>query len=128
MEDNKNYENVRTAIVLPTLCRNKHLEKCLDSLMKNPWAKYVDLYIGVDYPAKKSHWPGYREILKLMEDVNQKYGNTVIMVTHNDAIKQMADRVIRLRDGKIRKICGEEEEYGYPDHFRLSGSGEDHFY
>lgn len=44
-----------------------------------------------------------KEILKLIEDVNQKYGNTVIMVTHNDAIKNMADRVIRLRDGQIRK-------------------------
>ena len=67
MEDNKNYENVRTAIVLPTLCRNKHLEKCLDSLRKNPWAKYVDLYIGLDYPANDAHWPGYRKVLKLME-------------------------------------------------------------
>ena len=56
-----------TAIIVPTLCRHKHLEKCLDSLMKNPWAQYVDLYIGLDYPAKESHWPGYREILKLME-------------------------------------------------------------
>lgn len=44
-----------------------------------------------------------KEILKLIEDVNQKYGNTVIMVTHNDTIKNMADRVIRLRDGQIRK-------------------------
>lgn len=63
----KNYKNVRTAIVLPTLCRAQHLEKCLNSLMKNPWAKYVDLYIGLDYPAKDSHWPGYRKILQLME-------------------------------------------------------------
>ncbi len=67
MDKNNGYKNVKTAIVLPTLCRNKHLEKCLDSLMKNPWAQYVDLYIGLDYPAKDSHWPGYREILKLME-------------------------------------------------------------
>ena len=34
--------------------------------------------------------------------MNKKYGNTVILVTHNDAIKRMADRVIRLRDGAIR--------------------------
>ena len=40
---------------------------------------------------------------KLIEEVNQKYGNTIVMVTHNDAIKQMADRVITLRDGMIRK-------------------------
>ena len=44
-----------------------------------------------------------QEILSLIEKVNQTYGNTVIMVTHNDAIKNMADRVIRLRDGMIRK-------------------------
>ena len=43
-----------------------------------------------------------KEILKLIETVNQKYGNTVIMVTHNDAIRLMADRVVRLRDGAIR--------------------------
>ena len=67
MSDHNGYKDVKTAVLVPTLCRYKHLEKCLDSLMRNPWAKYVDVYIGVDYPAKDSHWPGYREILKLME-------------------------------------------------------------
>ena len=67
MDKNDGYKNIRTAIALTTLCRNTHLKKCLDSLMKNPWAKYVDLYIGVDYPAKDSHWPGYRKVLKLLE-------------------------------------------------------------
>ncbi len=67
MDENSSCKNVSTAVILPTLCRHEHLEKCLDSLMKNPWAQYVDLYIGLDYPAKESHWPGYREILKLME-------------------------------------------------------------
>ena len=37
------------------------------------------------------------------ETVNHKYGNTVILVTHNDAIKQMADRVVQLRDGTVRR-------------------------
>ena len=32
-----------------------------------------------------------KEILKLIETVNHKYGNTIVMVTHNDAIKDMAD-------------------------------------
>ena len=44
-----------------------------------------------------------KEILKLIETVNHKYGNTIVMVTHNDAIKDMADRVVKLRDGMIRK-------------------------
>ena len=36
-----------------------------------------------------------------MEQVNQRYGCTIIIVTHNDAIKHMAHRVLRLRDGKL---------------------------
>ena len=42
-----------------------------------------------------------KEILALIETVNRRYGNSVLMVTHNDAIRQMADLVVRLRDGRI---------------------------
>lgn len=67
------------------------------AIVKNPDILLCDEPTGaLDYSTSK-------EILKLIEEVNQKYGNTVIMVTHNDAIKHMADRVISLRDGKIRK-------------------------
>ncbi len=44
--------------------------------------------------------------------MNKKYGNTVILVTHNDAIKRMADRVIRLRDGMIRSDEVNREKLG----------------
>ncbi|MGX8680534.1 MAG: ABC transporter ATP-binding protein, partial [bacterium] len=43
-----------------------------------------------------------REILKLIADINQKYHNTILMVTHNEAIKYMAHRIITLHDGKVR--------------------------
>ena len=67
------------------------------AIVKNPDILLCDEPTGaLDYNTSK-------EILKLIEKVNQKYGNTVIMVTHNDAIKDMADRVVRLRDGMIRK-------------------------
>ena len=67
------------------------------AIVKNPDILLCDEPTGaLDYKTSK-------EILKLLEDVNQKYGNTIIMVTHNDAIKQMADRVIRFKDGQIRK-------------------------
>lgn len=56
-----------------------------------------------DEPTGALDYNTSKEILQLIEDVNKKYGNTIIMVTHNDAIKQMADRVIKLRDGMIRK-------------------------
>jgi len=44
-----------------------------------------------------------KEILELLEDVNIKYGTTMIIVTHNDAIKYMSHKVIKVRDGKIEK-------------------------
>lgn len=67
------------------------------AIVKNPDILLCDEPTGaLDYNTSK-------EILKLIETVNRKYGNTVIMVTHNDAIKEMADRVVRLRDGMIRK-------------------------
>ena len=56
-----------------------------------------------DEPTGALDYQTSKEILKLIETVNEKYGNTVIMVTHNDAIKEMADRVVHLRDGNIRK-------------------------
>ena len=56
-----------------------------------------------------------KEILKLISDLNQQYGNTVVMVTHNDAIKYMADRVIQLRDGMIRKNYTNEKKIAAED-------------
>ena len=74
------------------------------AIVKNPDILLCDEPTGaLDYKTSK-------EILKLIEDVNQKYGNTVIMVTHNDAIKEMADTVVKLRDGKIRKAYRNENK------------------
>ncbi|MGN0248944.1 MAG: ATP-binding cassette domain-containing protein, partial [Lachnospiraceae bacterium] len=67
------------------------------AIVKNPDILLCDEPTGaLDYNTSK-------EILKLIEDVNAKYGNTVIMVTHNEAIKNMADHVIKLRDGMVRR-------------------------
>ena len=67
------------------------------AIVKNPDILLCDEPTGaLDYNTSK-------DILSLIETVNQKYGNTVIMVTHNDPLRQMADRVVRLHDGGIRK-------------------------
>lgn len=74
------------------------------AIVKNPDILLCDEPTGaLDYNTSK-------EILKLIESLNQKYGSTVVMVTHNDAIKNMADRVIKLRDGVIRKNYINEEK------------------
>ena len=74
------------------------------ALIKNPDILLCDEPTGaLDYQTSK-------EILQLIEDVNQKFGNMVILVTHNDAIQGMADQVIKLRDGQIRKCIYNEKK------------------
>lgn len=72
------------------------------AIVKNPDILLCDEPTGaLDYKTSK-------DILCLIEQVNQKYGNTIIIVTHNDAIKLMADKVVKLRDGSIRKMYDNE--------------------
>ena len=67
------------------------------AIVKNPDILICDEPTGaLDYNTSK-------EILQLIEKVNKQYGNTIIIVTHNDAIKNMADKVVHLHDGRIRK-------------------------
>ena len=74
------------------------------AIVKNPDILLCDEPTGaLDYNTSK-------EILKLIEDVNQKYGNTIIMVTHNEAIQNMADHTIKLRDGVVRKNIINEQK------------------
>ena len=65
------------------------------ALVKNPGLLLCDEPTGaLDYKTSK-------EILALMEQVNRDYGCTIVIVTHNDAISRMANRVLRLRDGVL---------------------------
>jgi ABC-type antimicrobial peptide transport system, ATPase component len=66
------------------------------SIVKNPDLLLCDEPTGaLDYNTSK-------EILKLVEDINVKYGSTIVIVTHNVAISQMAHQVINIHDGRIR--------------------------
>ncbi|WP_306473231.1 ABC transporter ATP-binding protein [Mogibacterium diversum] len=66
------------------------------AIVKNPDLLLCDEPTGaLDYNTSK-------EILKLVEDINVKYGSTIVIVTHNVAISQMAHQVINLHGGRIR--------------------------
>jgi len=66
------------------------------AIVKNP-----DL-LPCDEPTGALDYNTSKEILKLVEDINVKYGSTIVIVTHNVAISQMAHQVINLHDGRIR--------------------------
>lgn len=67
------------------------------ALIKNPKLLLCDEPTGaLDYKTSK-------DILILLEEVNKKYGTTMLIVTHNTAIKDMMNRVIKIKDGRISK-------------------------
>ena len=67
------------------------------SLVKNPKLLLCDEPTG----ALDSNTA--REILILLEKINKEYGTTMLIVTHHESIKHMADMVIRMRDGHIEE-------------------------
>ena len=67
------------------------------ALIKNPKLLLCDEPTGALDSATS------RDILVLLEEVNRKYGTTMLIVTHNNSIKNMVDQVIVLKDGQIKK-------------------------
>lgn len=68
------------------------------ALAKNPKLLLCDEPTGaLDYNTGKA-------ILKLLQDMCRKKGMTVILITHNSAIAPMADRVIKIKNGKVSKV------------------------
>lgn len=97
-------------ILIPTLCRSEHFIRCVESLKKNEWAKYTDVYVALDYPAKETHWEGYNKIKEYLKgkfiefasfnvvarEVN--YGSARNMCELRNDILKKYDRFIRTDD------------------------------
>ena len=68
------------------------------AIVKNPKLLLCDEPTGaLDYETGKL-------VLRLLRDIQEKHGSTVIIVTHNTAIADMADRVVRMRSGSVADI------------------------
>ncbi|SCJ99227.1 Macrolide export ATP-binding/permease protein MacB [uncultured Eubacterium sp.] len=50
-----------------------------------------------------------KDMLKLLEEINERYGTTMLIVTHNDAISAMVHKVIKIRDGQIVEVYENEK-------------------
>lgn len=59
-------EMIYAPMIIPTLCRYNHFRRLIESLKKNSWAKYTEIYVGLDYPAKDEHWKGYKQICEYL--------------------------------------------------------------
>ena len=72
------------------------------ALAKNPKLLLCDEPTGaLDYNTGKA-------ILKLLQDMSRQQGMTVLVITHNQAIAPMADRVIKIKNGKVASVSRNE--------------------
>ncbi len=83
----------------PTQLSGGQQQRCAiaRALIKNPKLLLCDEPTGA-LDSKTS-----RDILILLEEINRRYGTTMLIVTHNDSIKNMVDQVVFLKDGQIKK-------------------------
>lgn len=53
------------------------------------------------------------EIVALLKKSNKDYKQTIIMITHNLEIAKVADRIIKIEDGKLLRRCNNEHSYNF---------------
>lgn len=94
-------------VSIPTLCRYEHFKRCIESLSRCTWAEYTDVYVALDYPAKESHWEGYRKIKSYLESCgNMTFKSLNVVVrdrnygfgpngNHNSLIKELWEKYDR---------------------------------
>lgn len=107
-------------VIIPTLNRFEHFKNCIESLSKCTWAEYTEVYIGLDYPAKESHWDGYRKIEKYLKDCDNLNFKKIHVIkrSHNYGIGlngNFADlrKTVFLTNDRI--ICTEDDNIFSPN-------------
>lgn len=94
-------------IIIPTLCRYDHFVRLMESLRRNSWAKYTDIYIGVDFPPSEKYVGGYEKICKYLEgDFSEFASVTIIKRSYNlgsfDNCESIINEVMKKHDRFIR--------------------------
>lgn len=101
---------VYAPIIIPTLNRYIHFIRLIESLKKNTWAKYTDVFIGLDYPPSEKYRNGYNNICQYLEGNfsafrsfnvirrKENYGSTKNLVELRELVLRTYDRFIRTDD------------------------------
>ena len=54
-------------VLIPTLNRKEHLERCINSLLRNSMAKETEVYISIDFPPTEKYESGYNEVVEYLK-------------------------------------------------------------
>ena len=90
---------------------------CREAALNFSRYSLLSVYALVDEPTGNLDSKTSMDVLGLMKTSGERFGQTIVMITHNDEIAQMAGRIIRLEDGRI---CGQS---GQSDRKQKSSQG-----
>lgn len=66
-------------IIIPTLSRDVHFIRLLESLRRNSWAKFTDVYVGLDYPPSDAHKDGYNKICAYLDNSFSEFNELIVI-------------------------------------------------
>lgn len=111
-------------VVIPTLCRYNTFKQCVDSLSKCSGADKTELYIGLDYPAKESHWDGYRKIDNYLSTIQGFKAVHILKRDCNFGVNKNAKDLIDMVSSKYdRYIFTEDDNVFSPNYLEYVNKG-----
>lgn len=79
-------------VVIPTLCRHEHLARCLDSLMRNPWADKTDVFVALDYPPNDEYREGWVKIKDYVNNTDFSAFASFTMIERSENMGAISNR------------------------------------
>lgn len=98
-------------VIIPTLCRYEHFVRCIESLKRNTWAKYTDVYIGLDFPSKESHKEGHSKIKEYLSNSFSEFKSFTVFERQKNfgALKNVSSLSEYCSKHYDRYICIEDD-------------------
>ena len=111
-------------VKIPTLCRYEHFKRCVESLSRCTGADQTELYIGLDYPANKSHVEGWKKISEYVDTITGFKEIHVFRRTCNwGAVKNMSDLTLHIQEKFNRMIYTEDDNEFAPNFLEYMNEG-----
>ena len=109
-------EVIYAPVMITTICRYDKFRKCIESLSRCTDADKTEIFIGVDYPAKEEHWPGYLKIKEFLPEISGfKKVNIFLREKNFGQKKNGKDLKERIREKYDRYISTEDDNEFSPN-------------
>lgn len=109
--------HIYAPVVIPTLCRYEHLKRCIDTLSECTGADETELYVGLDFPAKESHWEGYRKICNYLPTITGFKNVVVIRREENIGATRNARDLLDIVHQKFDRYIFSEDDNEFSPNF-----------